>query len=69
MAKTEHKVGEVFQMGLKTIKCVRSNTCGDCIGKGEAGSERCRMVIEFCGPCGEGWREDRQNVSFIELKL
>ncbi len=63
MAKTGYKVGETFQFGLKTLKCV------------EAGENREGCILtnnedcnEFVGSCYPNTREDHEDVIFIEVE-
>lgn len=67
MAKTEYKVGETFQFGLKTLKCVdiEDRWCYNCVFK----NMRCMVIVnKFTGPCAAISREDRKSVSFIEVE-
>ena len=63
MAKTEYKVGETFQFGLKTLKCVEAEkNCEGCI---LTDIENCN---EFVGSCYPNTREDHKDVIFIEVE-
>ena len=66
MEKTEYKVGEEFQVGFKTLKCVEGEGCGGCFLR-----ERfldCCILEEFIGPCISYSREDGKDVIFVEVK-
>lgn len=67
MTKTEYKVGETFQFGLKTLKCVDNGEeegCDNCIFH----DMKCVDLDEFTGPCAKGLREDGKRVAFIEVE-
>lgn len=66
MEKTEYKVGEEFQIGFKTLKCVVGEGCEGCFLR-----ERfldCCILEEFIGPCISYSREDGKDVVFVEVK-
>lgn len=66
MEKTEYKVGEEFQVGFKTLKCVEGEGCEGCFLR-----ERfldCCILEEFIGPCISYSREDGKDVIFVEVK-
>lgn len=66
MEKTEYKVGEEFQVGFKTLKCVEGEGCEGCFLR-----ERfldCCILKEFIGPCISYSREDGKDVIFVEVK-
>lgn len=62
----EYKVGEEFQIGFKTLKCVEGEGCVGCFLR-----ERfldCSILEEFIGPCISYSREDGRDVIFVEVK-
>lgn len=63
MAKTEYKVGETFQFGLKTLKCVHDKIyeCENCALRSV--DNNCE---HFVGPCTANSRTDGLAVIFIE---
>lgn len=63
MAKTEYKVGETFQFGLKTLKCVHDKIyeCENCALRSM--DDDCER---FVGPCTANSRTDGLAVIFIE---
>lgn len=63
MAKTEYKVGETFQFGLKTLKCVEGYD--NCVGCAIASLIDCH---KFIGECSAHLREDFRDVIFIEVE-
>lgn len=64
MAKTEYKVGETFQFGLKTLKCVEHKSC-NCY---ECALQEIYECNYFVGECDEFNRTDKKNVIFIEVE-
>ena len=65
MAKTEYKVGETFQFGLKTLKCVEAeNGCYRCA----LCDIECIDLDAFIGTCASIGRSDNNNVIFIEVE-
>lgn len=63
--KTEFAIGEEFQYGLKTLRCVKSETpafCDECY----FGRKPCDE--EEKGHCVADSRSDGENVIFIEVK-
>lgn len=70
MAKTEYKVGETFQFGLKTLKCVERewSTCDNCFLQ-LFSENRCRFLNDHVvGHCSKFFREDKKSVIFIEVE-
>lgn len=65
MAKTEYKVGETFQFGLKTLKCVHDKIyeCENCALRSI--DNDCE---HFVGPCTANSRTDGLAVIFIEVE-
>lgn len=65
MAKTEYKVGETFQFGLKTLKCVHDKIyeCENCALRSV--DNNCE---HFVGPCTANSRTDGLAVIFIEAE-
>lgn len=63
MAKTEFEVGETFQFGLKTLKCVEAEE--NCTGCVIASLMDCN---KFVGECSPHCREDFRDVIFIEIE-
>lgn len=70
MAKTEYKVGEIFQFGLKTLKCVEGTSCKECMFYLDVWDSFClhNDHIEYVGPCVKKYRKDRTDVIFIEVE-
>ena len=70
MAKTEYKVGETFQFGLKTLKCVEGIKCIECAFYNHAWDSFCfnNIHIEYIGSCAKKDREDHTDVIFIEVE-
>lgn len=70
MAKKEYKVGETFQFGLKTLKCVEGDRCSECAFSNELWDQFClnKIHVEYIGPCVKKDREDRTGVIFIEVE-
>lgn len=62
MTKTEYKVGETFQFGLKTFKCVEHGYCHECV------LQKIDECNYFVGECDEFNRTDKKNVTFIEVE-
>lgn len=66
MERTEYKVGEEFQIGFKTLKCVEGQVCKGCFLRGKFLD--CCILEEFIGPCISYSREDGKDVIFVEVK-
>lgn len=64
MERTEYKVGEEFQIGFKTLKCVEGQGCGGCFLREKFLD--CCILEEFIGPCISYSREDGKDVIFVE---
>lgn len=64
MERTEYKVGEEFQVGFKTLKCVEGQVCEGCFLRGKFLD--CCILEEFIGPCISYSREDGKDVIFVE---
>lgn len=65
MAKTEFEVGETFQFGLKTLKCVEAvEGCYGCALR----DIECIDLDAFIGTCASIGRSDNKQVIFIEAK-
>lgn len=59
----EYKVGEVFQFGMKKLKCVEAvKNCAGCV---VASLIDCK---KFVGECSAHRREDFRDVIFIEIE-
>lgn len=71
MAKTEFEVGETFQFGLKTLKCVEGTSCKRCMFNSDIWGSFCfyNYHIKYVGPCAKEDREDRTGVIFIEVEV
>lgn len=70
MAKTEYKVGETFQFGLKTLKCVEGNEnyCANCFLQPFA-EDVCEFLTDHVvGYCNKSHRSDNKGVIFIEVE-
>lgn len=70
MAKTEYKVGETFQFGLKTLQCVEGeeNFCANCFLQSFSGDGCGFLNDHMVGGCSNFFREDKKNVIFIEVE-
>jgi hypothetical protein len=70
MAKAEYKVGETFQFGLKTLKCVEGTSCKRCMFDSDIWNSFCfhNYHIEYVGPCAMKDRKDQTAVIFIEVE-
>lgn len=66
MEKTEYKVGEEFQIGFKTLKCVEGVDCECCFLREKFLD--CYILEEFIGPCISYSREDSKDVIFVEVR-
>nr|DAS27142.1 MAG TPA: hypothetical protein [Caudoviricetes sp.] len=70
MEKTEYKVGETFQFGLKTLKCVEGNGnyCANCFLQ-QFAEYGCDFLIDYVvGYCSKLLRTDDNDVIFIEVE-
>lgn len=69
--KTEFAVGEEFQYGLKTLRCVavenRVDICNGCVLKPTIPNVEC-CDCRFTGSCDGNEREDATDVIFVEVK-
>lgn len=69
MAKTEFKVGEVFQCGLVKLKCVKSEKLTSCNGCFcSAKDEPCKANVRIFGKCDARSREDKTDVIFKKVE-
>ena len=70
MAKTEYKVGETFQFGLKTLKCVEQDwgTCDNCFLQLFSENGCGFLNDHVVGHCSKFFREDDNSVIFIEVE-
>lgn len=66
MDKKEFKVGEVFQYGLKKLKCVKSTQRYSCIGCYFKDKESCDKI--HIGSCFDERREDKTDVIFVKVE-
>lgn len=65
MKKKEYKIGETFQFGLKTLKCVEAvEGCYGCALR----DIECIDLDTFIGTCTSIGRSDNEQVIFIEVK-
>lgn len=70
MAKTEYKVGETFQFGLKTLMCVEQEGifCANCFLQ-PFSEDGCGFLTDHVvGHCNKFFREDNKSVIFIEVE-
>ena len=74
MAKKEFEIGEEFQFGLTTLKCVEAtqHNNGNYLCKGclfdydnSCGYE---FIQDAIGPCGGSVRKDSKSVIFIKVE-
>lgn len=69
--KTEFAIGEEFQYGLKTLRCVavenRVDICNGCVLKPTIPNVEC-CDCRFTGSCDGNEREDATDVIFVEVK-
>lgn len=69
--KTEFAIGEEFQCGFKTLRCVAidanspKKTCNGCVFYVDM---VCMDYMNFSGHCREAYRTDATDVIFIEVK-
>lgn len=69
--KTEFAVGEEFECGLKTLRCMAidanspEKTCKGCVFYVDMA---CTDYLDFTGYCSEEYRSDGTEVIFIEVK-
>lgn len=61
METKEYKVGEVFQFGMKKLKC-EGGGCDRCVFSDWG----CHYAASYVGKCVE--REDHKSVCFVEVK-
>lgn len=67
IAKTEFKIGDVFQCGLVKLKCEKAtNGCKGCIFYKKESQNDCSFIA--LGNCGSCYRGDRNNVIFVEVE-
>lgn len=62
----EYKIGEVFQFGMKKLKCV-SGSCNNCVMR-HVDSIGCDVMSDYLGNCKANDRSDNKNVIFVEVK-
>lgn len=68
MEKREYKIGETFQCGITTLKCVKeinNRGCNGCFFE-ELCTRAC-SISRLVGNCSCGEREDEEDVIFIEV--
>lgn len=69
--KTEFAVGEEFECGLKTLRCMAidanspEKTCKGCVFYVDMA---CTDYLDFTGHCREEYRSDGTEVIFVEVK-
>lgn len=71
MPKKEFEIGEEFQHGLTTLKCVEAtdinNICKGCVFSNIDSMCRC-LADKTIGPCGGLARKDGKSVIFIKVE-
>lgn len=62
----EYKIDEVFQFGMKKLKCVKG-MCHNCVMR-HVDSIGCDVMSDYLGNCRANDRSDNTNVIFVEVK-